>query len=304
MYHADRWYALNQSNPTSAARTAGSPYYGLFTQANASAQRFGTAQIIEGKNCKHLRGKTVTFYGELAVSSTPQAIRFVVLEWTGTEDAVTSDVVNDWTSSTYTAGNFFLGSSLTITQAPGTFTNSGAGAVERFSTTLTLGSAFNNLVVFVWIEGAAVQNYAFALFNVGLCLGSAAPVVHVPRQWTLEHQLCRRYYYKSFLEATTPAQSVGQTSGEHCFPQQTAASTSGRHQSPAFPVEMFATPTITFYNPVSANALAYNANTATDFSATSAGNTNRHGFSLSATPPAASSVGNLCIIHFTAAAEL
>lgn len=305
-YTADRWYVLTQTGTIADARQAapfdGARNSGQLTQSQAVAQRIGRAQIVESVNCTHLRGQTVTFSGRLKCSAS-QAIRFVVLEWTGTADSVTSDVVNDWTSATYTASNFFLAASLTITQAPGSITPSAATWTD-FSTTLTLGSSFNNLVVFVWTEGTAAQNVTLDFANVGLYRAASAPAVYVPRPWTVEHQLCKRYFYKTFKVDVTPAQAVGVTSGEHTFPQQTAASTSGRHQSPAFPVEMFAIPTITFYNPINANALCYNGNTSTDYSATSAGNTNVHGFSLAGTPPAASSVGNLGVIHFTASAEM
>src|SRR5207244_4481110 len=81
------------------------------TQSQASAQRFGLAQIIEGKNCKHARGNSGTLLPRIRCSaSTP--IRYAILGWTGTEDVVTSDVVLSWTSGTFTAGNFFNSTTL------------------------------------------------------------------------------------------------------------------------------------------------------------------------------------------------
>jgi ABC-type Fe3+-siderophore transport system permease subunit len=90
------------------------PYMARLTQSQAVAQRMGYAQMIEGKDCKHLRGKQVTFRFGRQRLSIGDNVRIAVLEWTGAEDAVTSDVVNNWASAVYTAGNFFLGANLTV----------------------------------------------------------------------------------------------------------------------------------------------------------------------------------------------
>lgn len=125
------------------------------TQSQAAAQRMGHSQIIRADRCKKLRGKRVSFGGVLRYSNAA-AVRFAILEWTGTADAATRDVVNDWTSSTYTAGNFFISSNLTV-RAVGSLTP-GAATLTDFRLTATLGSTFNNLIVFIWTEGTAAQN--------------------------------------------------------------------------------------------------------------------------------------------------
>ncbi len=67
-------------------------------------------------------GQVMTLCGTLLYSNAA-AIRYAILEWTGTADVVTSDVVNDWTSGNFSAGNFFLGSNLVVNQI-GTITPS------------------------------------------------------------------------------------------------------------------------------------------------------------------------------------
>lgn len=153
------WLALTQTAAIGAS-TLSDVADGLdkmirLSQSQAAAQRMGYAQIIRADRCKKLRGKRVSFGGVLRYSNAA-AVRFAILEWTGTADAALRDVVNDWTSGTYTAGNFFISTTTTV-RAVGTITPS-AATVTDFRLTATLGSTLNNLILFVWTEGTAAQN--------------------------------------------------------------------------------------------------------------------------------------------------
>lgn len=154
-----RWHALTQTaaiTPSSLSDVAdGVESMIRLTQPQASAQRMGFATILRSERVKKLRGKKVSFGGILRYSNAA-AVRFAILEWTGTADAVTRDVVNDWTSSTYTAGNFFISSNLTV-RAVGSLTPS-AATLTDFRLSATLGSTLNNLILFIWTEGTAAQN--------------------------------------------------------------------------------------------------------------------------------------------------
>lgn len=194
-YAHDRWYVLTQSNPIAVSTVSNAenttPYMMRLTQSNASAQRMGYAQIVESANCIHLRGQQVTFrVGRLRLSTSAN-IRMAVLEWTGTADSVTSDVVNDWTSSTYTAGNFFIGSNLTITN-----TTQQALTANTLTTgtsiTVTLGSSFTNLIVFVWTESTVAQNVTLDIAKAQLEFSAVATTFEVPR-YQAELYECRRY---------------------------------------------------------------------------------------------------------------
>lgn len=190
----DRWYALNQSNPTTPSNLTdvedGFSNMMRWTQSNASAQRFGFAQIIEGQRCKKLRGKRVTFGGRLRYSNAA-AVRFAILEWTGTEDSVTSDVVNDWTNATFTASNFFTNPG--AIRAVGTITPA-AATLTDFRLSAVLGSTFNNLIVMVWTEGTAAQNSTLDV-SCQLKKGVIAhPLTFVPYDSDLVQ--CQRYFEK------------------------------------------------------------------------------------------------------------
>lgn len=198
-YWCDRHYVLCQTaaiTPTILANVAnGLPSMMRLTQSQATAQRMGNAQIVESIVARRLRGKTVTLGGKLR-SSASQAIRYAILEWTGTADAVTSDVVANWSSATYTAGNFFLGSNLTVA-AVGTITPS-ANTVTDFSLTATISAACNNLIVILWTEATAAQSVTLDMVW-GLVEGNASAETWPfgPRHPQQELALCQRYYETS-----------------------------------------------------------------------------------------------------------
>jgi len=198
-YAHDRHYALTQSADitvsTLTAPADGIAYMMRLTQSDASAQRMGYAQILEAAETYGLRGKTVTLGGKLRYSNAA-AVRFAVLEWTGTADTVTSDVVLDWTSGTYTAGDFFLASNLTVA-AVGSITPS-AATITDWSLTATISSSANNIIVFYWTEGTAAQNSTLDM-RWYLVEGDATAEddPFSPRHIQQELALCQRYYYKA-----------------------------------------------------------------------------------------------------------
>jgi hypothetical protein len=195
-YAHDRWNVLTQTGTIALSTLTDventTPFMARLTQSQASAQRMGYSQIIEGKNCKHLRGQQVTFrFGRERLSSSAN-IRIAVLEWTGTEDSVTSDVVLNWTSTTYTAGNFFLAANLTVSGVVQQALTANT-LTDGSSVTVTLGSAFNNLIVFAWTESTVAQNVTLDLGKAQIETGAAASTFVVP-DYEVELDRCKRYY--------------------------------------------------------------------------------------------------------------
>lgn len=209
-YAHDRWYTLNQTNPIAVSTLTdvenGLPFMARLTQSNAVAQRMGYAQIIEGKDCKHMRGKQVTFRFGRTRLSTSANVRVAVLEWTGTEDAVTSDVVNDWTSAVYTAANFFLAASLTVSGVVQQALTA-ATLADGSPVTVTLGSAFTNLIVFTWTEATVAQNVTLDVGRPQIELGGVATEFE-RRPIQQEIALCQRYL---------PAYNAGSTTDQISF---------------------------------------------------------------------------------------
>lgn len=106
----DRWYVLSQSGNVTPSTLSdvvdGVPQMIRLTNSHGSSQRVGYAQIVSSDVARRFRGKRLTAHIK-GRSSASTGIRVSVLSWSGTADTITSDVVNNWTSTTFTEGNFF-----------------------------------------------------------------------------------------------------------------------------------------------------------------------------------------------------
>lgn len=196
-YGFDRWNNLAQTGNNTLSQLTDventTTFMQRITQGNAdgsSNHRIGLLQIIEGKNCKDLRGQSVMFSARIR-SSNLTTIRYAILEWTGTEDSVTSDFVNDWTSGTYTAGNFFTSTSTTVTATGSTAVT--ANTLTNISLSGALGSSMNNLVVMIWTSSSQAQN---STLDIGKCqLEKGAVATELDRRdFATELDMCFRYY--------------------------------------------------------------------------------------------------------------
>lgn len=238
-YYADRWYVLTQTGTIQCNRTTGNVgIYALdLKQTQAVAQRMGTAQILENQDSHPFRSRAVRlqFYAKCSTTTT---LRYAILEWTSTADSVTSDVVNDWTSSTYTASNFFI-ANITVVNTGTTTTSVGTG-YTLCEATGTVSSSCNNLIVMVWTDGTVAQNVTMELADLQLCASNLA------RDWLPdpiadEECKCRRF-------------AIG-FSGQHIGLAQ-GASVTYNEGNFLFSPSMRATPTL-----ASSPAAAYTANT-------------------------------------------
>lgn len=244
-YSHDRWYALTQTSTIALSTVAnvanGTASMMRLTQSQATAQRMGYAQVIPSANCLHLRGQQVTLSGKGRLSSA-NAIRYAIIEWTGTADTVTRDVVNSWTNSTYTAGQFFKSTTTTISGV-GAVTLGAATLGDLTGLTVTLGSSFNNLIVFAWTESAEAQNVTL---DLRLQLESAASATSFQvRPLAVEESLCAPFYQKSFPRGTAPANASRQANtAALCWQTNTVALNKIQ-----FSCKMFKTPAITFFSP-------------------------------------------------------
>jgi hypothetical protein len=299
-YFADQWYALTQTGtvlPSVLSDVAdGYPVGVRLTQSQAIAQRFGYAQIIEAKNCKDLRGQSGTLVPRIRVSNS-QAIRYAILGWTGTADTVTSDVVLDWTSASYTAGGFFLAANLSVL-AVGSMTPAANTLTSLTELTASLGSAFNNIIIMVWTEGTAAQNFTLDFVYNQFEQGESATPFEF-RDIDRETFLCERYFEKTFSASVAPASNAGlegaisTTSG--------AALSNTTTTNYVFKTEKRAIPTIVTYNPSAAGSDWRGLNDATNIAATAENiGTKQASIAISGTPTA----GRKYAIHATASARL
>jgi hypothetical protein len=210
-YCLDRWNILTQTSTVAVTQVTlaenNTPYMMRITQSQASAQRFGVEQIVEALNAYNLRGQSVTLSARVRMSAST-TLRYAILEWTGTADSVTSDVVNDWTSGTYTAGNFFLGANLTVTATGSTALT--ANTLTSVSLSTTMGSSTNTLIVFFWTDSTQAQNVTLDVGNAQFEYGATASAFE-RRPVGAEFTLCARYFEKSYDGSAAPGSAV--TSG-------------------------------------------------------------------------------------------
>lgn len=207
-YAFDRWNILTQTGTVAVSQITSvedsTPHMMRITQSQAVAQRFGAEQIIENLNCHDLRGRKVVLSARVRCSAST-TLRYAILEWTSTADSVTSDVVADWTSGTYTAANFFLAASLTVT-ATGSKALT-ANTLTNIALPATLSSSTTNLIVLFWTSSTQAQNVTLDIGKVQLERGETPTVFEDTRPYSAELQMCQRYFYK--LTGTQAALGVG-----------------------------------------------------------------------------------------------
>lgn len=189
-YGADRWYSLSQTTTTGQTRATGSTNSKFANTVNnlTTSQRYGIAQVLEAIDSQPYRGRTVRF--QFTAKKTNSAnLRAAILEWTSTADAPTKDVVSDWTSSSYTAGGFFLASNLTVTAVSAAL--AATTSYATFSVSGTVSASCNNLILFVWVESSEASQ-SFTITECSLTDGNSSQA-WIPRSIAAETSICQRY---------------------------------------------------------------------------------------------------------------
>jgi hypothetical protein len=239
-YNLDRWIILSDGNDiVDITRATDAPTGGLNSiglDVETVNKKFGILQIIEQRNCIGLIGQTVTLSFKARVSSVTKLdnLKFALLAWDGTADAVTSDVVFAWNAEdvyptlvanwTYEAAN-------EVVPTTGWVTYSVTGIIDQAST--------KNIAVFIWsdVTDTTLGNFLYVT-DVQLEQGSVATTFE-RRPYQTELELCSRYCQVIHAEYHGPA-----TGGAGCG------------GCVVFKPPMFGTPTIADTNLVSTNAPA------------------------------------------------
>jgi hypothetical protein len=178
---------------------------------------------------------------------------------------------------------------------------------KKYSYTATLGNSVTALggqpclVIAFFPQPNLVQNFDLTL--VQLERGQeATPFKYETFETTLRR--CQRYYQKSFNLGVAPAQNAG-ASGCHEFAVVVAGATIQSGGKVYLGVQMRTTPTITFYNPLAANAFVVNlANSAQSATTTGSDRPGDRSFNVTFTGNAAFAVGTFAGVHWTASAEI
>lgn len=293
-YCLDRWYVLTETGNVSMVQQTdqenGTPFNIRLTQPDATAKQLGLAQIVESANCRDLRGKTATLSARIRCSAAVQ-INYAVLEWTGSADAVTSDVISAWSGAPTYVANI-------IERAKGTITPGVAAWTDVPALNAAISASTNNLIVLFWSDTDLAQSVTLDIARVQLEPGAYATPFEF-QTIGVALQKCQRYFWKTYSQGMAPAT----ISNEGVFVIGRAASTQINAQVGMlqFPIEMRAVPTIGLYNPLLGTAGTW-ADGASNAIAVAAANASTR--QVSVTNNATVIVGNTLYGHATFAAEL
>ncbi len=298
-YCLDRWYALTETgNVTVAQQTDqenGTPFNIRLTQPDVSAKQIGLAQIIEAANCKDLRGKSAALKLRVRNSDGGQ-INYAIIEWSGTADAVTSDIISAWAGAPTYIGSVTERAKGTVTPAANTWT-------DVTAITGTINAASNNLIVFVWSNADMAQNATIDLARVQLEEGATASSFEA-RAVSVELAFCQRYFEKSWNLAS----NIGATTGDGAETiRQSVTSEDKTMFNAGFRVRKRAIPTVTWYNPnTGASGQIYDIGATASRTVTGTYvNTPTSEVKLGApTHSSVGTAGNIIWAHWTASAEL
>jgi len=213
-YGFDRIVSLCETGSLTLSQQAqplnGIPYALRMTQPDASPKRMGCLQIIEANDCIAYRGGNMVFALKVRCSAAT-SIRVALVAWTGTADSPTRDVVNTWSSTNYTASNFFVANTSTIATAATAV--SAAAWTDLVVSSASVGgvtapSGMNNLYLVVWTDTAQAQNVTLDIATPRAGRGTVAPVWTPPSAAT-ELARCLRYFYKFVAPAAASPIGTG-----------------------------------------------------------------------------------------------
>ena len=206
-FSADRWIQLQQLDNVQYARNSGtvgsitlptgSTYWAQLKQTNASTNKWGFLQQLPNHMTAPLQGAQVRFQCQVASTDT-NSVRLAIVQWTGTADAMTRDIVNDWTSTTYTTGNFFTSTTLSVTVSSATVLT--ANTWTNVSLEAAVGSTTTNIAVFIWNSTGSAQNTSLGIAQAMLTrayVTTTASSMLPFKENSQDLDLCRRYFQKS-----------------------------------------------------------------------------------------------------------
>lgn len=285
-----------------AQPTDGIPYAMRMLQPDASPKRMGKVQIVEARDCLAYRGKNLVFAPKFRCSASV-TIRVALVAWTSTADAPTKDVVNSWTSTTYTAGNFFVTNTTPIAVGSAALTAATWADVAVSSASaggVAAPSAMNNLYLVWWTDTAVAQNVTLDTSVIRAGQGTVLPI-WTPPDAQVELARCQRYYQTSYDGVAAGSASAA---SNRRVALSTSATTPGVQFHVTLPVSMRATPTVTLYNPnTGASGTMRNESAGSDLAAGFFGTTGSNYFAVW-NSAAATALTNIYSIHYTAYSEI
>lgn len=242
-YGPDRFKVMTSGTAAQVARTEDGPtssptrYACQLRQEEATARQMGLVQFLEADRIWELRGKTVTFAVWVrSDASEITQIKGNVVEWTGTADSVTSDIVSAWASTPTLVANADYASVSEIDEVIDS-------TWKQISITVSIGASATNLALFLWTPNAEAQNNDLHVSQVQLVSGSSVlPWRGISLSQGDDLEECQRFYGKSYDLDTNPGTVA------LIAPGMTNASTAFQMWQ-EFKQRMRASASVTFYSP-------------------------------------------------------
>jgi len=219
----DRWYAYATGATVTVARVTGSNsnQYNLQVTGAGSVTAVGIGQRIEQSNSYDMAGSIAT----LSVNISNSLLTTVT--WTANY-ATSADT---WSAKTQIAtGTFTVTSTLT-----------------NYTAQISIPAAATTGIEILFTVGAQTSG-TWVIGNAQLEKGSVATTYDY-RPYSVELQLCQRYFEKSFSINTAVANGIGQNTTDGCMNTlfNAYSSTDGFFSQVTFQVSKRNSPTITYY---------------------------------------------------------
>jgi hypothetical protein len=250
-YGPDGWRLLIEAATaaTMAQETSDTPsgagHYALkLAIGAANNNKIGVFQPIEGADIWDLRGGVASLQFQMKASD-PRIgdVRAAVVQWTGTEDAISADPINVWGAAgvlpTYT-GSWATANTPAALVPTTTWTQY---KIEN----IPISASATNLAVFIWIQDKTTTAGDYLLLTeVQLEKGPIATSF----EWRSKGEVLRlaqKTFWKSFAQGVTPIGNSASTVGA-VLQQAWVATANFMHASTTFPTTMRATPALTYIN--------------------------------------------------------
>jgi hypothetical protein len=211
-YLLDQWILLSDGNDIVDVTqgTDAAVGNGIYLQADIETveKKFGFLQVIPNKDSQNLLSESdvvsLSFNALVSNAAKLSRIKAMVLSWTSTADAVTSDIVSAWqgegTSPTVV-------SNWTIEGDSGDLGVTASDVRYKLENVAINASGVNNIAVFIWSDDVGTNDTAGSLFkltNVQLEVGPKA-TAFAPRPFQQEFDLCQ-YWMERIYSSTTSNQ--------------------------------------------------------------------------------------------------
>lgn len=297
-YTADRWQILTNANQAcTIAQSAGATSGSWLAKIQRNNGQTGTGVIefctsLTRDMCIGAAGNVITVSMKVKAGANFSAAssQIGIRVWTGTGTTDISGI-----NGAFTGASAVIATTAVISS---TLTSFAVSSAAVGSTVTQIACELNFTPV-----GTAGADDSFSVTDFQ-CEISPYQTPYQRRAFGDELALCKRFYQKTFLYGTAPAQNAGTGTGEFTFSAPKAGALLNYATYLLYPIELRANPTITYFNTAAANAQIRDQTAAADFTATASTISSAKGLTFQGTGNAATAVGNLCGVHMTFEADI